>query len=213
MLHPRPAVIAIALGLFLNSASEAFAGDWPQVLGPSRNGIAMGERLGTEWPDGGLTTLWQRSTGSGYAGIAVAGDTAVLFHRIRDREIVEAMDAATGEVRWKAEFPASYMPSFNDDNGPLCVPLLHEDRVYVYGARGDLHCLALKDGRKVWSRDTFGDYNSKRPSRGEPPEGYFGLGSSPIIVGNRLLLNVGGDAAGAGIVAFASDSHAGKHRV
>jgi outer membrane protein assembly factor BamB len=68
---------------------------------------------------------------------------------------------------------------------------------------GRLRCLSLKDGKRVWERDTYDEFNEKRPHRGEPPEGYFGLGTSPIVEGDKLLLNVGGAAKGAGVVAFA----------
>jgi outer membrane protein assembly factor BamB len=86
------------------------------------------------------------------------------------------------------------MSTISDDNGPRCVPLIHDGLVFVFGAGGDLHCLQLKDGEKLWSRETFKDYNA--------PTGYFGAGSTPIVEGDKLLVNVGGDKAGAGIVAF-----------
>jgi outer membrane protein assembly factor BamB len=72
------------------------------------------------------------------------------------------------------------------------VPLVHGSRVYVFGAAGDLHCLELADGRKVWSRDTHADFKAQ--------EGYFGAGSTPIVAADKLLVNVGGRSAG--IVAF-----------
>jgi outer membrane protein assembly factor BamB len=78
--------------------------------------------------------------------------------------------------------------------------------VYVYGAMGNLRCLDLKTGKTVWERDTYDEFNSKKYSRGEPPEGYFGLASSPIVEGDKVLVNVGGNAQGAGIVAFFADS-------
>src|SRR4051812_41135230 len=48
------------------------AGDWPQILGPHRNGAAEKESLAAQWPDDGPPLRWQRDVGSGYAGIAVA---------------------------------------------------------------------------------------------------------------------------------------------
>jgi outer membrane protein assembly factor BamB len=104
------------------------------------------------------------------------------------------MDAATGKVLWKAAFPTRYRSAVSPDNGPRCVPLIHKDRVFLYGAGGNLHCLALADGSKLWSRAAFKDF--------EAAEGYFGAGSSPIVIGDKLLVNVGGDRKEAGIVAF-----------
>ena len=38
---------------------EAAAGDWPQILGPDRNGIAANDEvLADEWPADGPSTLW-----------------------------------------------------------------------------------------------------------------------------------------------------------
>jgi hypothetical protein len=76
------------------------------------------------------------------------------------------------------------------------VPLVHEDRVYLYGAAGDLHCVAT-DGKKLWSRALFRELDAQ--------EGYFGAGSSPLVAGDKLLVNVGA-RSGAGIVAISLDS-------
>jgi len=150
--------------------------------------------------------MWRRTVGSGFAGVAVSNETAILFHRINDEELVEAMQAASGKVLWKRAFPASYVPSYTEDAGPRAVPIISRDRVYVYGAMGGLRCLDLRTGKVLWERNTYEDFNSKRPFRGEPPEGYFGVGSSPIVEDDKLIVNVGGDADGAGIVAFAVDT-------
>ena len=80
---------------------DGSAGDWPQILGPNRNGVAADERIVASWPDGGPAVLWQRSAGSGFAGVSVSRGVAVLFHRVDDEEIVEAMNALTGERLWK----------------------------------------------------------------------------------------------------------------
>jgi outer membrane protein assembly factor BamB len=84
------------------------------------------------------------------------------------------------------------VPSFVDDDGPRCVPLIHNDVVYAYGAGGNLHAVGVKDGQHRWSRAIFKDFGAQ--------PGYFGAGSSPIVEGDKLLVNAGG--RGAGIVAL-----------
>lgn len=179
------------------------AGEWPQILGPHRDGIAEKERLTDGFPKDGPKTVWSHEVGDGFAGVAVAEGKAIVFHRVGANERIEALEALTGKPIWKKDFPTTYQPAFVQDNGPRCVPLIHENRVYVYGAMGQLRCLELATGKQIWSRDTFDDYNSKRPFRGEPPEGYFGIGSTPLVVDDKLIVNVGGDKSGAGLVAFA----------
>lgn len=198
-----PNLVAVTFSLLV---SGALAGDWPQILGPNRNGVAIDEHLATAWPEAGPERLWSRPVGSGFAGVAVSGDLAILFHRLADEEVVEAIDVATGEPRWKSAFPASYVPIISDDDGPRATPLVDRGRVYVYGAMGNLLCLDLATGKTLWSRDTFADFNSKQPFRGEPPEGYFGIASTPIVEGENLLVNVGGDDQTAGVVAFSCRS-------
>jgi len=65
----------------VNSASDSMASDWPQILGPNRNGQAEGERLMEKWPPGGPQVLWKTRLGSGYAGAAVVGNNVIAFHR------------------------------------------------------------------------------------------------------------------------------------
>jgi len=152
--------------------------------------------------------VWQRPVGSGLAGVAVAKKTAVLFHRLGNREIVEAMNALSGQRFWRTGFPTDYVPSYTSDDGPRCVPIIHRGHVYVYGVKGVLRCLEQESGKQLWSRNTSEDFRSNGHFHGEPPEGYFGVGTSPLIVDDRIIVNVGGDASGAGVVAFSTETGA-----
>jgi outer membrane protein assembly factor BamB len=194
----RAASFFVLLGLAGPLGGASHAGNWPQILGPHRNGVAADdEKLADRWPDSGPKVLWEREAGNGFAGVAVAEGKAVLFHRVGDEEVVACFDAAGGKPAWKASFATAFRSEYSSDHGPRCVPLIHKGRIFVYGAGGDLHCLALTDGKKLWSRATFKDFAA--------PTGYFGAGSSPLVVGDKLLVNVGGDRQGAGIVAFSLD--------
>ena len=201
----RLATAAFATAVFLAcllAHGSGRAADWPQILGSARNGVAANERLAEKWPADGPPRKWKIGVGSGYAGPAVVGTTVVVFHRVEDKERVQAVHLNTGKTLWTCDFLATYRGGVNADRGPRCVPLIHGQgaggRVYVFGAAGDLHCLRLQDGKKLWSRSTYADFQGD--------EGFFGAGSSPILLGNRLLLNVGGRVAG--LVAF--DPETGK---
>lgn len=177
----------LAFGLLFSLAPIAQAGDWPQIQGPQRSGAAVGETLGS-WPKSGPKVAWSARVGSGYGGPAIAAGRVVLFHRVDDVERVEAFDLTTGKSLWKTDFPASYRGGIDPDLGPRTVPTIDNGLVYAFGAGGDLHCVALATGKKVWSRELAVDYSA--------PDGYFGAGSSPIIAGGQLWLNVGGKDAG-----------------
>jgi outer membrane protein assembly factor BamB len=194
----RPGAIAcrwsaISVIFIASFAARAIAGDWPQILGPTRNGAAADEKIVDSLPAGSPKIVWEHEVGEGYAGVAVAAGTAVVFHRVVDQEIVEGLDARSGKRLWKQAFPATYAGGINSDKGPRCVPLIHKGHVYLFGAAGDLHCVALKEGAKRWSRSLENEYSI--------PQSFFGVGSTPIAEGDKLLVNVGGKG-GAGIVAF-----------
>jgi outer membrane protein assembly factor BamB len=178
----------VLTGLLNLIAPPVRGGDWPQILGPHRKGKAVEERLAESWPAAGPKVLWKQRLGSGYAGPAVQGDSVIVFHREEGSERVECLDTASGKRKWLVDFAANYRGGVNEDLGPRCVPLISSGTVYVFGAAGDLHAVALDSGKKLWSRALYTEY------RGD--EGYFGAGTTPILIGGRLLINVGGRDAG-----------------
>jgi hypothetical protein len=111
-------------------------------------------------------------------------------------ERVLCLDEATGKILWKHEYPVTYTISY--PSGPRCTPTVDGDRVYTLGAEGDLLCLAVADGKVVWSRDLKRDYETKAA--------LWGYASHPLIDGERLVCVAGTDVAHA--VAF--DKRTGK---
>ena len=181
------------------SGNTPFASDdWPQFLGPTRNGVYAGTPLASSWPKDGPPIVWQKKIGQGFGGPAVASGKLILFHRLGDRETVETFDAKTGAPLWKFDYPTGYQDDFGFDEGPRATPAIADGKVYVFGAEGALHCLELASGKKLWSVNTKEKFSA--------PKGFFGLACSPLIEGNHVLLNFGG-VNGAGIVAF--DKHTG----
>jgi outer membrane protein assembly factor BamB len=172
----------------LASSTRALAGDWPQILGPHRDGKAVNEAPLAAWPAGGPPVAWTAEIGSGYAGPAVAAGKVILFHRVDRVERVQAWDAVSGKPLWQTDFPANYTGGVDSDKGPRCVPVIHGPHVFLFGAAGALHAVSLATGEAVWSRDLYQEFQAQ--------EGYFGAGSTPLVVGNRLLVNVGGRRAG-----------------
>ena len=183
-------LLSWGLALAASLWAPARAGDWPQILGPDRNGRADGEELPGKLDPPRLKPLWTSKLGGGYAGPVVVGQRVIIFHRVGENEVVEALDAATGKRLWRAPSPASYRGGVDPhgDVGPRCVPLVAQNSVYAYGAAGDLICVALDTGKILWRRELAADY--------EAAEGYFGAGSTPIVAGGKLLANVGGKNAG-----------------
>ena len=192
------------------TCTPGMAGDWPQILGPSRNGVATDETLATTWPPEGPPLLWKRNVGRGYAGVAVRQEQAIFFYRDdragKDEEVLEAVHVADGRSLWKSGFAAHFAPSiFPAEDGPLCVPIIDRNKIFAFGGGGDLVAVDLKTGRLLWNRELYREYRNRG---GTIDYGYFGAGSSPILERDRLLVNVGGKPK-AGIVAV--DCESGKN--
>ena len=180
------------------SGLNIHAGDWPQILGPNRNGIAVDERLAEKWPSSGPKKVWDAKIGSGFAGVAISGRTVVLFHRQQDDDKLSAFDAETGEPIWSTSFPTSFQPQIGEGDGPLTTPTIHNGSIFAYSGEGKLYCVDLKGGKKRWERKTHKDFGANG--------GYFGAGSAPLVEGNLVIVNVGGDKMGAGVVAFNAET-------
>src|SRR5215831_19030559 len=60
------------------------ADDWPQFLGPNRNGVYLGPPLAKSWPAAGPRVVWGKRVGQGFADPVVAGTRLTLFHRVAD---------------------------------------------------------------------------------------------------------------------------------
>lgn len=179
--------------------STCQAGEWPQILGPNRNGFADDEKLVSQLPSS-PKAVWTKDVGEGFSGVAVSDGTAYVFHRVGNQERVEALTAGTGKVVWTSNAPTDFTGPVDPDNGPRAIPVVAGDRVIVFGAQGLLRCLDRKSGKELWSNPTHKTFNAQA--------GYFGAGSTPVVEGNLVLVNVGAPRTHAGIVAF--DLRSGK---
>ena len=174
----------------------AVSADWPQFLGPERNGIYRGPALAETWPAQGPRVAWRKTVGQGFAAPVVAGNRLIVFHRVGPQEIVEALDPLTGASVWRYPYPTTYRDDFGFDEGPRAVPVVADGIVYTFGAEGQLHAVNVATGQRVWSEDTMRRFNV--------PKGFFGAAGSPLVEGGRVIANVGGPKAG--IVAFDAKS-------
>jgi outer membrane protein assembly factor BamB len=190
MKHSITALFLIAL------VSTARADDWPQWLGSNRNGVSAEKNLLDAFPKGGPKIVWQRDVGEGFAGPVVSGETLILFHRVGDEEIVQALNAATGKELWKFAYPCKYRDNYSKGNGPRATPTIVGNKIVTLGADGMMHCLTLDKGNKLWARSLAKDYQASL--------GFFGFGTSPVVEQNLVLINVGSKQAG--IVAFDLDT-------
>lgn len=173
--------------------------DWPWFLGPRHDGTSAETGILATWPDEGLRLVWERPVGTGYSAPSVRGGLLVVHHRKGREEIVACLRADTGEPVWTHSYPSSFSDPYGYNNGPRCTPLLTETHCYTFGAEGRLLCLTLARGEEVWHRDLRAEMNI--------PDGFFGVGATPILEGDRLIVAAGGQPD-AGVIAV--DAATGK---
>jgi outer membrane protein assembly factor BamB len=192
-----------ALGCVLSAVAfscvTALAGDWPQFLGPMRNGIAAEVDPVKPWTSEGPTRLWVYPTGIGFSAPSVVGDRVVVFHWRKGNDVLSCLEANTGKELWKYYYPCPFESSAG--NGPRATPVMDAHHVYTLGALGHLSCVDLESGKKVWWRGLRQAYKRK-PIPGDD----FGIATSPLLEGDLLLVNVGGKQAG--VVAFNKETGA-----
>ena len=158
--------------------------DWPCFLGPRHDGTSSETGLLSEWAETGLRLVWEKDVGTGYSAPSVRGERLVYHHRIGREEIVQCVNAVTGRAIWMHRYPSSFVDPYGYNNGPRCSPILTESHCYTFGAQGVLLCLTLADGQPVWVR--------KLQEELTIPDGFFGVGATPILEGDRLIVPAGG---------------------
>lgn len=184
--------------LLLLSATAMHAADWPQFLGPTRNGVSAETNLNLAWSKEGPRILWKTKVGEGWSGPVMASNRVVIFHRVGDNEVVDCLDATNGMTLWRAEYPSTYRDDFGFESGPRATPAIDGHRLFTFGANGILNAWNLTNGANLWRIDTRKQFSSEK--------GFFGIACSPLVEGDAVILNIGG--AGAGVVAF--DKATGK---
>jgi outer membrane protein assembly factor BamB len=202
------ALAVLAAGL---ASSATRADDWPQWLGPQRDGVWRETGILKTFPKDGPKVRWRAEVGMGYAGPAVAGGKVYVTDRVLGKdgknpanpfsreevpgkERVLCLDAANGKQLWKYEYPCTYQISY--PAGPRTTPVVAGGKVYTLGAMGDLLCLDADKGTLIWSKNFPKDYDAPVPM--------WGFSSSPLLEGDKLICLVGGQ--GSTVVAFNKDT-------
>jgi outer membrane protein assembly factor BamB len=186
---PQPTAVATADDPLPPDLRTRTAGDdWPSFLGLLANSVSTEKGIITPWPNDGPRIVWQRGLRESYAMPSISRGRLFLFDRIDDRNRLYCLKSETGESLWTFEYPATYRDGHGYNNGPRCGPVVDGARVYIYGPEGMLHCLQTADGQLVWKKDTIREFGVI--------EWMFGVGSTPVVEGELLLVPVGGSPPG-----------------
>jgi outer membrane protein assembly factor BamB len=173
------------------SSRDELRDDWPQWRGPNRDGRSAERGLLKSWPAGGPQLAWRGTgAGEGYSSFAVAGGKLYTLGARGNREYVMAFDAATGRKLWELAHGSRFSNDRGD--GPRGTPTIDGNRLFAFGASGDLSAIDLATGKPVWSVNVIQQLGGSNIT--------WGLSESPLVLADRVLVNAGG--RGASVVAL-----------
>jgi outer membrane protein assembly factor BamB len=185
-------LVTLALVLSLPAAvSNRAADDWPQWRGPNRDGRSAERGLMKAWPQNGPPLAWRATgMGEGYSSFATSNGRLYTLGARGDREYVIALDAATGKQLWATPHGRRFGNDRGD--GPRGTPTIEGDRVYAFGASGDLSVLEAGTGKAIWTVNVLQKFGGSNIT--------WGLSESPLVLRDRILINAG--ARDASVVAL-----------
>jgi outer membrane protein assembly factor BamB len=183
--HSAQLIVYIAASLACSST--AFC-DWPGLLGVNRDGKASEQSSLSEKISGKPKLAWELPAGQGYAGASIAGDQVCLFDRKGRENRARLVELQSGKEIWSQTLPTTFFGGMDADKGPRCVPTITNDGIMLYDSGGEAHYLERATGNIRWSRKLLEEYQAE--------EGFFGVGSTPLVVNDRVIIVVGGRKGG-----------------
>ncbi len=177
------------------SALNAISQDWPQYLGPDRDGTSPQKNLLRSWPESGPEVVWANEVGIGYGGPVVKEGKVYLLDRNDETgDILRCFSLDTGDELWRFSYDAPGSVMFP---GSRSVPTIDGDYIYTCGPYGDLYCVDLNTRQPVWNSNVWSDFGG-----GEIPT--WAIAQCPLVYGDLLIL--ASQAPGAGVVAYDKSS-------
>ncbi|MGD9645141.1 MAG: PQQ-binding-like beta-propeller repeat protein [Pirellulales bacterium] len=161
---------------------------WPQWRGPHRDGRTAAT---APWPEKltpeVLVRSWRVELGPSYSGPVVSDSLVFVTETVeRDREVVRALDRATGAERWQVSWPgAMTVPFFAKANGDWirATPAFDGRSLYVAGMRDVLVAIDVASGTIRWRVDFVEQLGTPLPD--------FGFVSSPLVVDDCVYVQAG----------------------
>jgi outer membrane protein assembly factor BamB len=169
---------------------------WPGLLGPQRDGWAEHFKVPARWPKQ-LKKGWSVEVGTGYGTPLVAGQRVYQHARQGEEEVVWCFDLGSGKQIWRKSYKNPFKIGGGGERhgkGPKSCPVMADGRLFTLSITGTIHAWEVESGSLLWRKDYRGKWE-----KGNQPN--WGVSTSPIVDGERLIVHLGNDGAGA-LMAF-----------
>jgi outer membrane protein assembly factor BamB len=180
--------------LLVSSAAVVLAGEpaspgWSQWAGPTRNWRTTDPS--GQWPP---KKLWEKGFGESDNSPIIVGGRIYVSTLVNNKTAVRCIEAATGKVLWEGTTPGGRWGRFHAGDegayvGPLSTPACDGTRLFTLSIDGDLQCWDAKTGEKGWGFNLYDKYKEGRRKSDHD----YGVTTSPMLLGDNVLLEVGGD--------------------
>lgn len=186
-------IISAALFVFAHSS---LAQDWPQWLGPTRNGLVPAAHAPKSWPDS-LSRVWRVEIGEGYSSPIVANGRVFVHSRRDPEELVSALELTSGKILWQQKYPATFEKNryaTKMAKGPNATPLVAGNRLFTLGVTGVLTAWEVATGRQLWRNDFSKTVETSKL--------FCGTSASPLLLDSRIVVQIGSDIHGGKILSL-----------
>lgn len=168
------------LSVLLVGPAAVESADWPQWRGPSRDGISTDTGLLKRWPQQGPPLVRSvRGLGKGYASQVVGEGRLVTIGKDGQTVFARCFAEKDGRLIWSTMIGQTARKA-------LSTPTIDGDRVYALDPDGNLHCLAVSDGKVIWKRSFAAEFGGKLQNG-------RGFAESPLVDGDWLVGTPGGE--------------------
>lgn len=191
-LPPYALTCLLALPSLSAGAHTSPSDDWSKWGGPQRNGVSPESNWSSE---GKEQPLWSREVGIGNSACTVAAGRLYTRGFLLDegqgeasnlgQDVTYCLDALSGKEIWRHASQATLKGEMHA-GGTVTTPVIDGERVHVLGRMGTLWALEAASGKLLWEVDLL-------PLGIEI--GAFGLSSSPVVLGEQVIINIGKSVA------------------
>ncbi len=186
MFRTTPLALAVFVLAVLATANcfcdDGKQADWPQLLGPERNGISRETGLIDAWPSEGPREVWRVPGGVGMSGLSIADGRLYTMVQKTGKQWVIALDAGTGKSIWETPVADAYRNPMG--NGPRATPTVSKGSLFAFTGEGKLFALKTSDGGVLWHHDVVKEHGGDQHAD-------YGMACSPLVANDLVIVTAG----------------------